>query len=94
LRAFIRDVFASDGVATDHAERVADGLFKADRRGVDSHGVARLERYMKTFEGSEFSPDLETRGDDCVRRRRRRAGTARGIHCDERGVRVPSTASK
>jgi LDH2 family malate/lactate/ureidoglycolate dehydrogenase len=42
VRAFIRDVFASDDVTTDHTERVADGLVKADLRGVDSHGVARL----------------------------------------------------
>jgi ureidoglycolate dehydrogenase (NAD+) len=60
LRAFVEAVLRSGGVADEHAIRVADGLVRADMRGVSSHGVSRLEVYMKKFEGGGFdcSPDI------------------------------------
>ncbi|MFC6723538.1 Ldh family oxidoreductase [Halobium palmae] len=69
LRTFVEDVLRSGGVGSEHAERVADGLVRADMRGVSSHGVSRLEVYMKKFEGGGFNPSPEitvTRLGDAV----------------------------
>jgi LDH2 family malate/lactate/ureidoglycolate dehydrogenase len=45
LKSFVSDVLANVGVARPDAETVADVLVAADLRGVESHGVARLESY-------------------------------------------------
>lgn len=45
LRAFVRRVLERVGVAADHAAVVADVLVASDMRGIESHGVARLESY-------------------------------------------------
>jgi len=45
LKHFIADVLERSGVARAHAEVVADVLVEADLRGIESHGVARLESY-------------------------------------------------
>lgn len=57
LESFVRQVLAAAGVAEDHSDRVAEGLVLADLRGVDSHGVARLEAYVENFEAGGFSRD-------------------------------------
>lgn len=46
LRAFCARVFESMGVPPEDADVTADVLVAADLRGVDSHGVARLKRYV------------------------------------------------
>jgi len=45
LKAFVSDVLTKVGVARADAETVASVLVAADMRGVESHGVARLESY-------------------------------------------------
>ncbi|HTX55832.1 MAG TPA: Ldh family oxidoreductase [Candidatus Acidoferrales bacterium] len=45
LKHFIVEVLERSGVARDHAQVVADVLAEADLRGIESHGVARLESY-------------------------------------------------
>jgi LDH2 family malate/lactate/ureidoglycolate dehydrogenase len=45
LRTFVSDVLVKSGVARADADTVADVLVAADMRGVESHGVARLESY-------------------------------------------------
>jgi L-2-hydroxycarboxylate dehydrogenase (NAD+) len=45
LKHFIIEVLERSGVARAHAEVVADVLVAADLRGIESHGVARLESY-------------------------------------------------
>lgn len=45
LKHFIVEVLERSGVARAHAEVVADVLSAADLRGIESHGVARLESY-------------------------------------------------
>jgi len=45
LKQFIVEVLERSGVARAHAEVVADVLVAADLRGIESHGVARLESY-------------------------------------------------
>ncbi|MFH1533294.1 MAG: Ldh family oxidoreductase [Pseudomonadota bacterium] len=47
LRAFVTAVFVRLEVSPEDAWVVADNLVAADLRGVQSHGVARLERYVK-----------------------------------------------
>ncbi len=46
LRKFCEQVFVSLGVERAGAAVTADVLVSADLRGVDSHGVARLKRYV------------------------------------------------
>jgi len=45
LKAFVATVLEKVGVARDQAEVVGDVLVAADMRGVESHGVARLDSY-------------------------------------------------
>lgn len=53
LRALVRDVFVAAGTSRDHADTVADVLVWANLRGVDSHGVSRVPRYLELFEKGE-----------------------------------------
>jgi L-2-hydroxycarboxylate dehydrogenase (NAD+) len=46
LKALCRRVFEQLGVSFADAEVTADVLVQADLRGIDSHGVARLRRYV------------------------------------------------
>lgn len=57
LNSFVRAVLSAVGVTDEHALHVADSLVEADLRGVESHGVARLEPYVKNFEAGGFSCD-------------------------------------
>ena len=45
LKRFVVEVLERSGVARAHAEVVADVLVAADLRGIESHGVARLDSY-------------------------------------------------
>jgi len=47
LHAFVMACLEAVGAAADDAKVVADVLIAANLRGVDSHGVARLRRYVK-----------------------------------------------
>jgi L-2-hydroxycarboxylate dehydrogenase (NAD+) len=47
LKAFCRRVFEKLDVSPEDAKVTADNLVLADLRGVSSHGVARLRRYVK-----------------------------------------------
>lgn len=46
LMEFVTSVFVKIGVPEEHARWTADNLVTADLRGIDSHGVARLKRYV------------------------------------------------
>ncbi len=46
LKDFCTRVFEEMGVPHDDAEVTSDVLVQADLRGIDSHGVARLKRYV------------------------------------------------
>ncbi len=50
LRSFTETVFKSMGCSAAHASLAADVLIKADLRGIDSHGVARLSGYVRLWE--------------------------------------------
>lgn len=64
LESFVRAVLDDAGVADEHAAVLAEAIARADLRGVDSHGVARLETYVRKFEQGGFNPDPDiTVGD-------------------------------
>jgi LDH2 family malate/lactate/ureidoglycolate dehydrogenase len=56
LRTFVQDVFVKMGVPVDDAWLVADNLVAADLRGVGSHGVARLSRYVNGIRDGLITP--------------------------------------
>lgn len=61
LRKFVIEVFKKLGVPENDAEITADVLIASDRRGIDSHGVARLSRYVNGIKNGEIKikPDIK-----------------------------------
>jgi len=56
LRTLAIGVLTTSGLSDEHAEIVADAFIWANLRGVDSHGVSRLPRYVELFEKGEANP--------------------------------------
>ena len=56
LRNFTENVFKKMGCSDEHAQLSADVLIKADLRGIDSHGVARLTGYVRLWEKKRINP--------------------------------------
>ncbi|UKJ06981.1 Ldh family oxidoreductase [Solitalea lacus] len=56
LRQFTVEVFLKMGVPINDAELAADVLIKADLRGIDSHGVARLSGYVRLWQKGRINP--------------------------------------
>ena len=50
LKKFCKETFLKIGCCENHAETAADVLVTADLRGVDSHGVARLNGYVRLWD--------------------------------------------
>jgi L-2-hydroxycarboxylate dehydrogenase (NAD+) len=50
LLRFTKNVFNSIGASEEHAVIAATGLLRADLRGIDSHGIARLTGYVRLWE--------------------------------------------
>ena len=61
LRKFTVSVFQKMGCSSAHSEEAADVLIKADLRGIDSHGVARLNGYVRLWEKGRINPTPEIR---------------------------------
>jgi LDH2 family malate/lactate/ureidoglycolate dehydrogenase len=61
LRALVRDIFAAAGTPPDDAATVADALVWANLRGIDSHGVSRVPRYLELFDSGESKPAAKLR---------------------------------
>ncbi len=61
LKKFVVEVFKKLGVPENDAEITADVLIASDRRGIDSHGVARLSRYVNGIKNGEIKvkPDIK-----------------------------------
>ena len=57
LRALVAGIFAARGVSAADSNAVADALVWANLRGVDSHGVSRVPRYLELFDKGESVPD-------------------------------------
>lgn len=61
LRALVRDIFAAAGTPAEDASTVADALVWANLRGIDSHGVSRVPRYLELFDSGESKPAAKLR---------------------------------
>src|SRR5450755_562812 len=61
LWLFTKNVFISIGCSVEHAELAATGLLRADLRGIDSHGIARLTGYIRLWEAKRANsqPDIQ-----------------------------------
>lgn len=50
LKDFSKQIFIACGMSEAHANIASESLISADCRGIDSHGVARLEGYVRLWE--------------------------------------------
>jgi LDH2 family malate/lactate/ureidoglycolate dehydrogenase len=53
LRTLVGSIFEALGTSQEDARAVADVLVWANLRGVDSHGVSRIPRYVELFENGD-----------------------------------------
>lgn len=60
LHALIRTLFAKAGVSPEHSNAAADAFVWASLRGINSHGIARVPRYIELFASGEAKakPDI------------------------------------
>jgi uncharacterized oxidoreductase len=63
LRAYVARMFEAAGAPSDDAALVADHLVEANLQGHDSHGVIRVERYIRDIEAGILHPGAEVRLD-------------------------------
>src|SRR6266581_9559536 len=56
LKRFASDIFARAGMPETDAAVVADVLVWANLRGVDTHGVTRIPRYVDLIEAGDMNP--------------------------------------
>jgi L-2-hydroxycarboxylate dehydrogenase (NAD+) len=61
LWRFTKDVFTGIGCSGEHAALAATGLLRADLRGIDSHGIARLTGYVRLWEAKRANTRPELR---------------------------------
>ncbi len=59
LLRFVQEVFQSFGISAEKAFICADNLVLADQRGIPSHGVARLKRYVDGMVNGTILPYAE-----------------------------------
>ncbi len=62
LRTFCQDVFLAMDCSASDAKLAADVLLAADLRGVDSHGLARLEGYVRLWENGRVNTRPRIKG--------------------------------
>jgi L-2-hydroxycarboxylate dehydrogenase (NAD+) len=56
LQDFVREIFFRNGLSEEHAETASYALVKANLRGVDSHGVARVPMYCERLRLGAANP--------------------------------------
>jgi LDH2 family malate/lactate/ureidoglycolate dehydrogenase len=54
-----KDILSSSGVPTEDAQFVAETLVEADLRGINSHGILRLGRYVRELNSGVTNPNPE-----------------------------------
>jgi L-2-hydroxycarboxylate dehydrogenase (NAD+) len=59
LWRFTKNVFIGIGSSEKHASLAATGLLRADLRGIDSHGIARLTGYVRLWEAHRANAQPE-----------------------------------
>jgi LDH2 family malate/lactate/ureidoglycolate dehydrogenase len=57
LRGLVAGIFAARGASEAGAATIADALVWANLRGIDSHGVSRVPRYLELFDKGESRAD-------------------------------------
>ncbi|HQQ84466.1 MAG TPA: Ldh family oxidoreductase, partial [Candidatus Marinimicrobia bacterium] len=58
---FVRQVLIAHGLNAEDARITADVLIRADRRGIGSHGVARLKRYVDGLDSGVIRPNPDVK---------------------------------
>jgi LDH2 family malate/lactate/ureidoglycolate dehydrogenase len=61
LRHLVRDIYAAVPIPMEHAHLIADLLIDTELRGVVSHGVMQVERYVRAFQEGRTNPDPRIR---------------------------------
>ena len=61
LRRLVRAIYEAVPLPPEHARLVADLLVDTELRGVVSHGVAQVERYVRSFQGGRANPEPSIR---------------------------------
>ncbi|MEW6753669.1 MAG: Ldh family oxidoreductase [Candidatus Latescibacterota bacterium] len=61
LRRLVGEVFAAVPIPRDHARLVADLLIDTELRGVVSHGMANVARYVRSYQAGRTNPDPQIR---------------------------------
>ncbi|WP_026630861.1 Ldh family oxidoreductase [Dyadobacter alkalitolerans] len=56
LKHFTEEVFLAIGCSPEEAKLASTVLVKADLRGVDSHGIARLAGYVRLYDHGRLNP--------------------------------------
>jgi LDH2 family malate/lactate/ureidoglycolate dehydrogenase len=56
LKRWVAGIFEKEGVATEHAKTLAEVLVWADLRGIDTHGVVRVPRYVELIRAGDLNP--------------------------------------
>ncbi|MFT4211162.1 MAG: Ldh family oxidoreductase [Microbacterium sp.] len=64
FEAFARDIFVAKGLSAEDATALAHSFVWASLRGVDSHGIARVPRYVEMFENGIANPAATITVDD------------------------------
>ena len=59
--SFTQTVFEHIGCSTEDALLASKGLLSADLRGIDSHGIARLNGYVRLWEAKRANPKPQIR---------------------------------
>ena len=64
LRALVGDIFVRAGMVEANARTVADVLVWAELRGMGSHGVMRVPRYVEWMRRGDLNgqPQIKTTG--------------------------------
>ncbi|MGC4022123.1 MAG: Ldh family oxidoreductase [Cyclobacteriaceae bacterium] len=55
LQDFSKSIFQKIGCSPEHADLATESLLRADLRGVDSHGVARLSGYVRLWKAKRVN---------------------------------------
>jgi LDH2 family malate/lactate/ureidoglycolate dehydrogenase len=61
LKDFAYEIFSKIGCSDTDASLAAEVLLSADRRGIDSHGIARLSGYVRLWEAGRLNPTPNVR---------------------------------
>lgn len=57
LEKFVVEILKHNGLSAENAAITADVLIAADRRNIESHGVARLKRYVDGIQSGIIKPE-------------------------------------